>query len=256
MTLAKNTSRAKKIKDTDDRDNCFGSRKMPSILEPPFVQVEGISNFRSIGGYPIISSSSTSGKRSTRHNFIYRSAAPSSITSAGRSKILSLGITTVYDFRSKPEVDRQLAKEPASATPLAEGVVYRFVPVFADQDWSPEAIAERHCAYADSTSAADFARAYAPILEHGGGAFREILLHVRDRPADALLCHCSAGKDRTGVLVAILLKIAGCADEIVAREYELSELGLTAVKELIVEYLMKSEGLRGREKAERVAGAK
>lgn len=240
----------------DDNHDRLVSRKMASILDSPFVQVEGISNFRSIGGYPIIPSSSTSGKRSTRHNFIYRSADPCSITPAGRSKILSLGITTVYDFRSKPEVNRQLAREPSSAAPIAEGVVRRFVPVFADQDWSPKAIAERHSAYADSTSAANFAQAYAPILEHGGGAFREVLLHVRDRPADALLCHCSAGKDRTGVLVAILLKIAGCADEVVAREYELSELGLAAVKELIVQYLRESEGLQGREKAERVAGAK
>lgn len=230
---------------------------MASILEPPFVQVEGISNFRSIGGYPIISSSPTSGKRSTRQNFIYRSADPCYITSAGRSKVLSLGITTVYDLRSEPEVNRQLAKDPASATPIAKGVVRRFVPVFADKDWSPEAIAQRHSAYADSTSAAGYARAYAQMLEHGAGAFREILLHVRDRPADALLCHCSAGKDRTGVLVAILLKIAGCANEVVAREYELSELGLAARREFMVQYLMTSEGLQGsKERAERVAGAK
>ena len=226
---------------------------MTSILESPFVQVEGISNFRSIGGYPIIPSSSTSVKRSTRHSFIYRSADPCHITSAGRSKILSLGITTVYDLRSGPEVNRQ----PASAIPIADGVVRRFVPVFTDQDWSPEAIAERHSDYADSTSVAGYSRAYAHMLEHGGGAFREVLLHVRDRPADALLCHCSAGKDRTGVLVAILLKIAGCEDAVVAREYELSELGLAARREFIVQYLMKSEGLQGsREKAERVAGAK
>ena len=230
---------------------------MASILEPPFVQVDGISNFRSIGGYPIIPSSSTSVKRSTRHSFIYRSADPCYITSAGRSKILSLGINTVYDLRSGPEVNRQLAKEPAAAIPIAEGVVRRFVPVFTDQDWSPEAIAERHSVYADSTSVAGYSRVYAHMLERGGGAFREILLHVRDRPADALLCHCSAGKDRTGVLVAILLKIAGCADAVVAREYELSELGLAARREFIVQYLMKSEGLQGsREKAERVASAK
>lgn len=229
---------------------------MASILEPPFVQVEGISNFRSIGGYPIVSPF-PSHKRSTRHDFIYRSADPCYITLAGRAKVLSLGITTVYDLRSQPEVEKQLAKEPSAAAPIADGVARRFVPVFAHQDWSPEAIAERHSDYADSNGTAGYVRAYGAILEQGGGAFREILLHVRDRPGDALLCHCSAGKDRTGVVVAILLKIAGCADQVVAKEYELSELGLAARREFIVQYLMKAEGLQGsREKAEKVAGAK
>lgn len=229
---------------------------MASTLEPPFVQVEGISNFRSIGGYPIVSPF-PSRKRSARHDFIYRSADPCYITPAGRTKILSLGITTVYDLRSQPEVEKQIAKEPSAAAPIADGVARRFVPVFAHQDWSPQAIAERHSAYADSSGTAGYVRAYADILEQGGGALREILLHVRRRPGDALLCHCSAGKDRTGVVMAVLLKTAGCTDEVVAREYELSEVGLAARREFMVQYLMKAEGLQGsREKAEKVAGAK
>lgn len=226
---------------------------MPTVDEPPFEQVEGISNFRSIGGYPIASSPSHS-QRSTRHSFIYRSADPCKITSAGRSKIKSLGITTVYDLRSQLEVDKQLAQEPASDQPIAEGVVRRFTPVFANEDWSPEAIAERHAAYADSSGPQGYVAAYTEMLENGGPAFREILLHVRDRPSEPLLCHCSAGKDRTGVAVALVLKVAGCADEVVAREYALSEVGLAARKAFIIKYLMKGGG--DREKAEKVAGAK
>ena len=92
------------------------------------------------------------------------------------------------------------------------------------------------------------------MLNNGGNAFRKVLLHVRDRPDDTLLCHCSAGKDRTGVLVALMLKIARVEDEVVAREYALSEKGLEGLKAFIVQYLMKNGG--DREKAERVASAK
>jgi hypothetical protein len=229
---------------------------MASVPSPPFVYVEGINNFRSIGGYPI-ATSSTSSLRSTRHNYIYRSADPCYITPAGRSTVRTLGITTVYDLRSKPEVDKQLSKDPSSGNPISEGIIRRFTPIFADQDWSPEASADRHVLYSDASGPVGYVKAYSEILENGGSAIREILLHVRDRPNDALLCHCSAGKDRTGVAIAILLKLAGCEDEVVAREYELTELGLAARKDFIVEYLMSQPGLEGnREKVERIVGSK
>jgi len=219
---------------------------MPSIHEPPFEQVEGISNFRSIGGYPLITSSP---KCSTRHNFVYRSADPCYITSNGRSKVKSLGITTVFDLRSQPEIDKQLAKEPSATDPIAEGVTRRFTPVFANEDWSPEAIAQWRAIYTDSSGAEGFVLAYSEILERGHAAFREILLHVRDRPSEPLLCHCSAGKDRTGVTVALLLKIAGCSDEVVAQEYHLTKIGLAAWKDLMK--LSESQ-----ETAEKAASAK
>lgn len=237
--------------------------KVTSFPMPPFVHVQGVSNFRSIGGYPIESSTSTAEAKhsrfSTRHNFIYRSADPSYITPAGRSQVTALGITTVYDLRSQPEIDKQMAKKPSSPAPIGEGVVRYFTPVFAHDVRSP---AERYLNYADSSgsqskSATGYARAYSEMLEHGGSAFRELLLHVRDRPGEPFLVHCFAGKDRTGVAAAILLKIAGCADEVVASEYALTEVGLAERRELLIQDLMKQECLQGsREKAERVVSAK
>lgn len=66
---------------------------------------------------------------------------------------------------------------------------------------------------------------YSQILDHGGRAFGAILRHVRDRPNASFLFHCTglfarpttwrltltgchpAGKDRTGIIAAILLKV-------------------------------------------------
>lgn len=51
---------------------------------------------------------------------------------------------------------------------------------------------------------------YSQILEHGGPAFGQILRYIRDcNPTqDACLFHCTAGKDRTGIIAAILLKVS------------------------------------------------
>lgn len=48
---------------------------------------------------------------------------------------------------------------------------------------------------------------YSQILDHGGRAFGAILRHVRDKPNEGCLFHCTAGKDRTGVMAAIILKV-------------------------------------------------
>jgi protein tyrosine/serine phosphatase len=48
-------------------------------------------------------------------------------------------------------------------------------------------------------------------------------LSIQDRYS--MVIHCTAGKDRTGVFVMVLLGLCGVDDEIIAREYELSNLG-------------------------------
>lgn len=48
---------------------------------------------------------------------------------------------------------------------------------------------------------------YSQILDHGGPALAIILRHVRDKPEQGFLFHCTAGKDRTGIIASILLKV-------------------------------------------------
>lgn len=48
---------------------------------------------------------------------------------------------------------------------------------------------------------------YSQILDHGGPSFGAVLRQIKDRPSEGILFHCTAGKDRTGVIAAILLKV-------------------------------------------------
>lgn len=52
-----------------------------------------------------------------------------------------------------------------------------------------------------------FMELYSQILDHGGEAFGAVLRHIHDRPTEGCLFHCTAGKDRTGLLAALLLKV-------------------------------------------------
>ncbi|RDW62235.1 hypothetical protein BP6252_11668 [Coleophoma cylindrospora] len=192
-----------------------------TLPSPPFIEVAGIPNFRDLGGYPI----SSSPRHSVRRDIIYRSAEPQRVTKDGIATMNSLGITHIYDLRSKNEIERNKAAGRGGVVTW-EGCERLFAPVFADEDYSPEKIAIRFQDYA-AEGTEGFTRAYDSILQTGARtSYRTILLHLANEPTKPMIIHCTAGKDRTGVICALVLSLCGVDDETVAREYSLTELGL------------------------------
>jgi protein-tyrosine phosphatase family protein len=188
---------------------------MAMLPSPPFVAVEGVCNFRDIGGYPITGFNFNYVKR----GFVYRSAVLCDITNDGiKTIVLALGIRVIFDLRSHIE----LVHIPMQFIPR---VVTIHAPVFSARETTQDKTAERYHRFmsGDSTEAA-FVVAYAEILTSGAGAYRQVFEHVRDKPKQPFLIHCAGGKDRTGVLVALMFRIAGVSDlNVVGKEYELTE---------------------------------
>ncbi|CZS91611.1 related to protein-tyrosine phosphatase [Rhynchosporium graminicola] len=214
-----------------------GVAKLPS---PPFITVEGIYNFRDIGGYPV----STSSNHSIRSNILYRCAEPSKITRDGISTAQRLGITHMYDLRSSNEIERNRVAGRGGIVQW-EGCQRVFVPVFEDKDYSPEALAGRFKDYA-SGQPEGFTRAYSEILAGAPKSFRVILLHLAHQPDKPLIVHCTAGKDRTGLICALVLSLCGADDETIAYEYSLTEIGLTHDwKDAVMAHLMQNPALTG-----------
>lgn len=89
-----------------------------------------------------------------------------------------------------------------------------------------------------------FTRAYTDILNNAPSAYKQILTHIASEPEKPLVIHCTAGKDRTGVLCALILSLCGVEDEVVAYEYSLTELGLAEYREKIIEHLMANPALK------------
>ncbi|KAF9077067.1 protein-tyrosine phosphatase-like protein [Rhodocollybia butyracea] len=195
----------------------------------PFVPIAGVINVRDLGGYP----SDIHPGKCTKPGFIYRSAEVAGITEEGKEQVRSLGIKKIFDLRSDTEIEKY-----NSPLPTIEGVELVHAPVFQTEDYSPEMMARRYKLYASGKTEA-FMELYSQILDHGGPAFGAILLFVRDHPNDAFMFHCTAGKDRTGIIAAILLKLAGVDNDVISDDYALTRIGREPAREKIMERLSK-----------------
>ncbi|KAF4965703.1 hypothetical protein FZEAL_10736 [Fusarium zealandicum] len=210
-----------------------------SNLGPPFIPVPGIPNFRDLGGHTI------------KPGLVFRSGDPSRLTPAGISALQDLRISHVYDLRSQAELQRY-----SSGVREWPGARRVYAPVFLDRDYSPEAIALRFQHYSGEAPGG-FVEAYRSIWESGTGPVGTILSHLASPDPSPILVHCTAGKDRTGVVCAIILSICGVDDAAIAREYSLTEVGLGAFKDELIAAVMKSSDLDiDRQGAERMLGAK
>jgi hypothetical protein len=125
-----------------DADN--ESKKGVNLPSPPFITVSDIPNFRDLGGYAVGKSSVL---QSIRRNVIYRCGEPSRVTENGINTLKGLGITHMYDLRSKSEIERNKGADWGGVKEWS-GCERVFAPVFLDVDYSPEALALRYKDYA------------------------------------------------------------------------------------------------------------
>ncbi|KAK3396188.1 protein-tyrosine phosphatase-like protein [Sordaria brevicollis] len=251
-----------------------GTLILPS---PPFISAPGLANLRDIGGYEIPSSSSgPSGKKKmVRKGVVFRSADPTKLTEEGVTVMQkTLGIKHVYDFRSKQEFGKTPDTEPIEW----EGSKRHFVPVFPDTDMSPEAMAVqiqrdavRRQRFRDYTDGPEgFVRAYSTILagaadpNNSYAPYRTIFKQLASLSTSStspvvepLLVHCSAGKDRTGLFIALLLSLLHLPPDVIAHEYSLTDLGLAHRKSAIVDHVMLDPAFDGdRAAAERMVSSR
>ncbi|KAJ6583775.1 protein-tyrosine phosphatase-like protein [Mycena sp. CBHHK59/15] len=199
------------------------------LSRPPFCTIRGVINVRDLGGLP----SHLYPDLVTKPRLLYRSAELAGITEEGKIQLKQLGISQIFDLRSDTEIEKY-----NTPLPVIEGATITHVPVFKKEDYSPEMMAKRYQLYASCKTEA-FMELYSQILDHGGPAFGAILRHVRDRPNEGCLFHCTAGKDRTGVIAAILLKLAGVDNEAISNDYALTRIGREPARAMIMERLSK-----------------
>ncbi|KAJ5383674.1 Protein-tyrosine/Dual-specificity phosphatase [Penicillium concentricum] len=191
---------------------------------PPFIPIQGVSNFRDL---------SHDGNK-LRKGFVYRSGSLSDIWGAGKSIIATeLGITTIFDLRNESE--RQKAPSPAIT-----GVETIWCPYGA-----PPATLNLRDFAGEDKGASGFVKMYNGILEAASPCFAKIFKHIRDNPDDPFIAHCSAGKDRTGVLAALILLLINRPHEDIVNDYILTRVGLESARENLMEAFAVNLGADG-----------
>jgi protein-tyrosine phosphatase len=138
---------------------------------------------------------------------LVRASILGGLTAGGREAMLAHGIRTVLDLRGDDEV----AETPS---PFAEGVTYRRVPLSALR------MMALHEAAHERTLAEELR-----VVSVSGGGLAECFAAIAESEPGILL-HCTAGRDRTGFIVALLLAALGAADEDIVADYVSSDVAL------------------------------
>ncbi|MFN8626613.1 MAG: tyrosine-protein phosphatase [Candidatus Binatia bacterium] len=175
-----------------------------------FVRLEGCVNFRDVGGYP------TRSGRTLRTGQVFRSDALHLLTASDIVHLRQqLRIGQIIDLRSTGElrVDGRGLLE-------AEPIHFRHLPIF-DGDAS---------ANRDLPATMDLADRYFFMADLGGRMIGRIVTAIAEAPAPTVY-HCSAGKDRTGVISALLLSLLDVDADIITGDYALSQERLPRIVE-------------------------
>ena len=179
---------------------------LPRELSDRSLAWEGALNARDAGGL------ATGDGKAVRRGALVRSDIPTRLTLVGRQSLAAHGIKTIVDVRTTDEVasDRE-------SYPFRDGTItYLNVPFTTGLD-------DR---YQTAASREELNRLDVDVHREGIAA---IVRAVADAGPGGVLVHCHAGKDRTGISVALTLAAVGVADEEIADDYALSETNLAAL---------------------------
>jgi len=180
------------------------------------IELTGCLNFRDLGGYP------TADGRAVRWRQVFRSDALHHLTPQDVARLRDeLCLGDVIDLRSSAELRSE------GRGPLAiEAMRFHHHPLY-DGD-APKAAPSPELTLTDR---------YFLLAEFAKRPIAQVIatLAATDAPA---VYHCAAGKDRTGVVSAILLGVLGVPDEIIVADYAATQENLDA----IIDRLMSTEG--------------
>jgi protein-tyrosine phosphatase len=161
---------------------------------------EGGLNARDLGGYATVDG------RETRWGAVVRSAALGTLTEAGQAALADYGVRAIIDLRLPDELDR----EPNPfAEPADHGIVYTNVSILDPGAGFPP-------------DTATLAENYLWTLERFSGLVGTAVAAVARAPEGGVLIHCAAGKDRTGLISALLLGAVGVPEATIADDYALT----------------------------------
>lgn len=173
------------------------------------VPLEGCVNFRDLGGYR------TEDGRRVRWGRVFRSGHMANLSAAGKREFATLGIRAICDFRMSEEREAERAELPGAPTLTTLEI--------------PPGVGDRwyfHRVFAATRDPADVAAAVhatmRAIVHDAGARYARMFDVLRSGRSGSVLLNCSAGKERTGVGVALFLSALGVPQATVLHDFLLS----------------------------------
>lgn len=189
--------------------------------------MELIHNFRDFGGYP------TENGGRVKRGLLYRSGHLHRATDGDLAAFSRLGIKTICDLRSEGERQR----EP-DRVPDVEAITFFNIPMRPIVEYHARSLKRLYSLMFGEERKRDYiAESYAAYRLYAVGYLpqvRALLEHLLKPKNLPVLIHCSAGKDRTGVLVGLIQQILGVSFETVMEDYLKTDEHLGSYKEEIV----------------------
>jgi protein tyrosine/serine phosphatase len=184
---------------------------MPDEQRARLLGWEACYNARDLGGY------ATADGGRTRWGAFVRADNLRRLTASGRTALLSYGVRTVIDLRRAGElrVDPNPFAERAADAALP---IYLNLPLGLGADSADVAAV----AAAGAGEAGSLLKMSRQVLDRYWRGIASVMTAIAAAPEGAVLFHCHAGKDRTGLVAALLLAIAGVPEPTIAKDYALS----------------------------------
>ena len=206
-------------------------RGVSSTRTDRWLRLDGTTNTRDLGGLPTTDGGTTVPGR------ILRSDNLQTLSEADVRRLVDeVGLRQVVDLRTTAEVLLE-GRGPLRALPQVQHRHFTLLPelghhtdVFAvedddplddlPQDWVETLLPRQETEHDAGESPA--VRAYLGYLQHRGDAVVGALRALTEAEPGASLVHCAAGKDRTGVVVALALAVAGVPYEEIVTDYAMT----------------------------------
>jgi protein-tyrosine phosphatase len=170
-----------------------------------FVDFARVFNFRDVGGYP------TKDGRTIRNGALFRADNLGGLKDADRERFTALGVRTIVDLRQPKEIDELGGRAPDWACDVWHNVALKN-PRWLEEDYSE----------AEGVAPYLIAR-YLESAELTGGEYARVLAILADPASAPVAVHCLGGRDRTGMVFALLLDLLGVPDDVIAADYHFTE---------------------------------